>query len=168
MINPKNNLLIKNRISLDDILDKNINGSDVTIDELFELKLELDLIQDELNQKAETLDFLVKTKYATQINNERIDRPTGVIHLTDGDYRLDFTAPKRVELNTVAVELAKTFIAKNDFDKYIKTTYKMDETAFKNANDEVKKILAPTRTVKIGKETWKITKETEGKTDNGN
>ena len=115
-----------------------------------------------LDPKAivEHIDRALDLKYADRAHQLRLaaGKDTGVVHFDDGHVRITADLPKKVDWDQKRLAEITQRIAANGDDpsEYVEISYRISETKFNAWPESLKSAFAPARTLKTGKQGFRL------------
>lgn len=84
-------------------------------------------------------------------------KDTGTVHVAEGGYDIECATPKNVKWDDAKLRDALGSLSKTDQAFYAKVELSVAEAKYTAAPPEIRRLFEPARTVRPGKETFKIT-----------
>lgn len=118
-------------------------------------------VNDELTtakRRDHRLHQVFERRYAARASEAllRDGRDTGTTHLTDGDYQITVTRPKRVKWNDAKLRSALDTLEPEEARHLAKVTVSIDERKFAAASPRIQALFSDARTVETGKPTYSL------------
>lgn len=112
------------------------------------------------NQHAATLHAAFERRYSAKAAAARLaaGKDTGAVHLVDGEYDITVTAPKKVTWDQAALKNALNELPEGLAHHYAKVVVAVEERKFEAAAPDIRKVLAPARTVSTGKTVYSLSR----------
>lgn len=137
-------------------------------DALFQLKNDAADLLSVARAIVEHLERALELKYADRAHALRLaaGKDTGVVHFDDGRVRVTADLPKRVEWDQKRLAEIVRRIAESGEDpaEYVETAYRVSETKFNAWPETLKNAFAQARTVKPGKQGFRLALVSQEKT----
>jgi hypothetical protein len=119
------------------------------------------LVSDELvkaRSRENRLHQAFEARYSAQASEALLadGRDTGTIHLSDGRFDVTVTRPKRVKWDEARLREALDRLDPDTARHFAKVKITIDERKFDAAPPAIRDMLAPARTVEVGKPTYAL------------